>query len=124
MRLAYKLWLEDDEGKAFGEGPRRLLMMVDETGSLSGAAAAIGMSYNKAWHLIRRLEQVLGFRLLVRRAGGIAGGGSELTPQAHELLARYAAFTDEAHHHLLALYDTHFPAGSLFADKADRDLRD
>lgn len=118
MKLAYKLWL-DNEGKAFGEGPRRLLMLVDETGSLSQAAAAMGMSYNKAWNLVRQLEEALGFRLLLRRTGGSSGGGSELTPQARDLLARYSAFTDEAHQDLLALFDKHFPPGSVGADGTD-----
>ena len=112
MRVAYKVWLDND-GKAFGDGHARLLQLVEESGSLSRAAAAMGMSYTKAWHLVRQLEAVLGFKLLERRTGGAEGGGSRLTPLAQELLERYAALTAEAHALLLEAYARHFPPGAL-----------
>ena len=109
-RLRFKLWL-DSGGKAFGDGPFTLLSGVEQTGSLRKAAATMGMSYNKAWRLVREMERRLAFPLLERKVGGATGGGSLLTPEARDLLFRYAAFRREAGDLLAALFEKHFPAG-------------
>ena len=108
MRLAFKLWLADEEGKAFGPGPAQLLACVDETGSLRQAAAQLGMSYNKAWWNIKTMERRLGYSLLTRTVGGNSGGGSTLTPQGRDLLARYRALEAEAAEVLQDLCAKHF----------------
>jgi len=46
----------------FGQGPCRLLRCVEKTNSLHQAAHEMGMSYNKAWRLVRLMEERLGFR--------------------------------------------------------------
>ena len=107
MRLLHKMWL-DNRGKAFGNGPCELLLRVEKTGSLRKAAIELGMSYNKAWRLINILEKRLGFPLLVRKAGGKNGGGSEITGYARDLIARYKSFTQEASVLLDELYKKHF----------------
>jgi molybdate transport system regulatory protein len=88
MKVSYKIWL-DHRGKAFGEGPYRLLRKVEKTASLHQAAHQMGMSYSKAWRLVRTLEERLGFVLLERKVGGRSGGGSNVTPEAKDLLTRY-----------------------------------
>ncbi len=90
MKLAYKIWL-DYRGRAFGDGPARLLDGVEQTGSLRKAASELGMSYNKAWRILHAAEQRLGFALLDRSVGGSLGGGSHLTPRAQDLMTRYRA---------------------------------
>ena len=52
--------------KAFGPGIARLLEGVEELGSLRSSARRMGMSYNKAWHVVRECEGNLGFPLLIR----------------------------------------------------------
>lgn len=81
--------LGEDGGRVFGPGPRDLLRAVAATHSLSAAAAQVGMSYSKALRIVRSAERGLGMQLLERRIGGADGGGSRLTPQAEDLLARY-----------------------------------
>jgi molybdate transport system regulatory protein len=111
MRVVHKIWL-DDGGKAFGEGPYLLLVRVAETGSLRQAAAELDMSYNKAWHLVRGMEARLGFPLLERHVGGSAGGGSALTPEAQDLVARYEGLMRDVDAAVERLYRRHF--GDLF----------
>jgi molybdate transport system regulatory protein len=108
VKLAFKLWLTDEEGKAFGPGPAQLLACVDETGSLRQAAAQLRMSYNKAWWNIRTMEKRLGYSLLTRTVGGNAGGGSTLTPEGRDLLDRYRALEEEAAQVLGELVAKHF----------------
>jgi molybdate transport system regulatory protein len=107
MKLGYKIWI-DSEGKAFGEGPHRLLSLVEKTGSLHRAATEMHMSYRKAWLLVKAMEERLGFPLLERRVGGSAGGGSSLTGGARTLMSRYDAFHREAEETLEKLYRKHF----------------
>ena len=88
------LFLDDNGEKFFGEGPYRLLLKTEETGSLHKAAKSMDMAYSKAMKLIKHAEEVLGFSLLTRAAGGVSGGGSSLTKEGKEWIARYAAYRD------------------------------
>lgn len=63
--LTVRLYRQD---KSFGPGPMRLLRGVEEGGSLHQAAEAMGMSYSKAWTLLRKLEKEWGFTLLDRQS--------------------------------------------------------
>lgn len=107
MRLMYKMWL-DYGGRAFGDGPARLLSGVEQWGSLRRAAQELGMSYNKAWRILHAAEERLGFPLLERSVGGSLGGGSHLTAEARDLTARYRAVETEANELLEAVFQKHF----------------
>ena len=108
MNLTYKLWLDKD-GKAFGEGPCRLLKSIEKTGSLHQGAIEMGISYRKAWNILRDIESRLGFQLIERRTGGASGGGSNLTIVGRTLLERYEAFCEEAGEKLQEIFKKHFP---------------
>lgn len=69
----------------FGKGLIELCCLVQEKGSLNRAAREMGLSYSKAWHLVRNAENVLGVELL--RCKGAKG--SEVTLEAKELIASY-----------------------------------
>ena len=107
MKIAYKIWLENN-GKAFGEGPFQLLRMVVKKGSLLQAAKSLGMSYQKAWVVIHMCEERLDFALLERRIGGIAGGGSQVTEAGQEFLENYARFRQEAEKTLTETFQKYF----------------
>ncbi len=48
MKPALRVMLCDDAGERFfGEGPCRLLHLIEETGSLRSAAAQMGLSYSR-----------------------------------------------------------------------------
>ena len=70
------------QDKSFGPGPMRLLRGVEEGGSLHQAAEAMGMSYSKAWTLLRKLEKEWGFTLLDRQPGGPKAACVTCLPQA------------------------------------------
>lgn len=107
MRVAYRIWL-DNNGKAFGEGPYRLLKGIEKLGSLHQAAAEQHISYRKAWTMLRDIENKLGFKILERQVGGVSGGGSVLTPSAKSLVKRYERFRAEADKALERIYRKHF----------------
>ena len=84
--LSIRLFRDD---KCFGSGVAQLLRLVQQHHSLRGAAIAMGMAYSKAWTVMRRCEEELGFPLLVYATGGKNGGGATVTPEAERLLTAY-----------------------------------
>ncbi len=88
------IFLDDNEDRFFGEGPARLLHKIETEGSLRAAAFSMGMAYTKALKLLKHAEEVLGYPLTARSAGGKHGGGSKLTPEGKEWLKRYEAYRD------------------------------
>jgi molybdate transport system regulatory protein len=89
-----------------------LLRAVSDTGSLQRAARAAGYSYKGAWLLLETAGNLARAPLLERTSGGRGGGGSQLTPLAHTLLAawqelseRHARFLREQDRWLLAQPD-------------------
>ena len=110
MKPVTKIQICDDSGtKFFGEGPCRLLRLVEETGSLRSAAASIEMAYSKALKLIKQAESALGFPLTQRSVGGRDGGGSTLTAEGRAFLRQYEAFREDCIQANQALYDRYFP---------------
>ena len=107
MKIGYRVWL-DNNGKAFGKGPNELLRGVEATRSLRQAAAQMDMSYSKAWKLINDIENKLGFLLLERAVGGLAGGGSKLTPRAKELLNQYDRLEKDVQKAMVKIYRNRF----------------
>lgn len=114
MKPVTKIQFFDENGeKFFGEGPCRLLRLVEETGSLRSAAASMGMAYSKALKLIKQAEKALGFPLTQRSAGGRDGGGSTLTPEGRDFLHKYEAYRDACVQANRALYAQYFPGKTV-----------
>jgi molybdate transport system regulatory protein len=87
-----KLWVEKDGLIVFSDYRAQLLDHIARTGSISGGAERMGLSYRRAWGKIKEIERNLGTRLVQSEAGGPDGGRTELTPEGEEILARYRAF--------------------------------
>jgi molybdate transport system regulatory protein len=80
-----KVWIVDSRGEiVFGFGRYRILSAVERLGSLNAAARELKMSYKGLWSRIQATEQRLGWPLLIKDATG-----SQLTPEAEDLLKRY-----------------------------------
>jgi molybdate transport system regulatory protein len=107
MRVLYRVWL-DSNGKAFGEGPYRLLKGVEKLGSLHQAAMEMKMSYRKAWLTVNACEERLGFTLIDRQTGGTSGGGSRLTVKAKNFMKRYERFHKDVRDGIEKTYKKHF----------------
>jgi molybdate transport system regulatory protein len=109
MKLVYKIWLNNNDGRAFGEGPYRLLKGVELTGSLKKSAAVMGMAYSKARRVTECCERNLGFALLERKRGGPSGGGgSEVTAEAVGLMREYELIRAETEKAIAGAYKKHF----------------
>jgi molybdate transport system regulatory protein len=72
-----------------GPGKADLLEQVARTGSIAEAAAILGMSYMRAWTLIKTMQRCFKEPLLTAARGGAGHGGSELTKTGGQVLALY-----------------------------------
>jgi len=87
-RLSIRIHFEPS-GTALGPGMTQLLEHIAEHGSIRRAAAAMGMSYRKAWLLVQGMQKSFDGPLVTAEAGGVAGGGTELTELGNALLKLY-----------------------------------
>ncbi|KQU50937.1 hypothetical protein ASG72_14045 [Bosea sp. Leaf344] len=74
-----------------GPGKIDLLEAIEDTGSISAAGRAMGMSYRRAWLLIDSLNGMFRQPLVEAASGGAKGGGAALTPLGREVVAHYRA---------------------------------
>lgn len=97
MKPGFSLWIMSEDGnKVFGIGPYKLLLSIDKLGSLNKAAKETKISYTKARDILNRAEKELNIKLLEREVGGAKGGGSTLTDEAREIMAKYEQYREEA----------------------------
>ena len=95
-RLSIRIDFEGSE--AFGPGKARLLELIEEQGSIRGAAAAMNMSYRHAWLLLQAVEDTFGAPVINTATGGAKGGGAKLTDLGRTILARYRSIETQAAH--------------------------
>ncbi len=83
-------------GRMLGPGKVRLLELIDEVGSISGAGRALGMSYRRAWLLVDATNRCFRAPVVAARPGGKAGGGAALTTFGREVVAHFRAIERRA----------------------------
>ena len=93
----------DRKGPSFGKGAATLLHGIEENGSLNKTAKNLHMAYSKAWSMIKKVEEGLGFTLIER----YGARGSKLTEEGRAFLV---------------LYDKYEKKVENYAEKAFRDV--
>ena len=83
-------------GSRIGPGKIALLEAIHSTGSISGAARAIGMSYRRAWLLVEEINQTLREPAVTAETGGARGGGAVVTPVGEKVVGLYRAIELQA----------------------------
>ena len=114
-----KLTLRREED-FFGPGVCELLEKIRETGSIQAAAGRTGMSYSKAWKILKTAEEAMGTKLITRVSGGKNGGSSTLTAAGERVIGDFRAIEGKlasCAEELLREYDGSFiPAERAAAD--------
>lgn len=72
-----------------GPGKADLLQQIRDTGSISAAGRAMGMSYKRAWGLVEEMNAAFREPLVGSARGGPQGGGAWLTATGEAVLAHY-----------------------------------
>ena len=81
--------IDFNNGGHLGHGKVRLLELVDEQGSIAGAARRMGMSYRRAWLLCDEINRMFSEPAIRKSLGGRGGGRAELTDFGRGLVALY-----------------------------------
>lgn len=108
FHYSLNLRLISDE-KFFGPGIAILLKLISEHGSIRIAAKEMNMAYSKAWKILKKAEETLGFPLLNSQIGGKGGGGTTLTPECLDFLNTYLSFEKECYALTNQLFEKYFP---------------
>lgn len=74
---------------AIGPGKADLLEAIRDTGSIAAGGRRMGMSYKRAWELVRQLNAAFREPLVAPAKGGVRGGGATLTPLGGAVLDAY-----------------------------------
>ena len=82
-------WVFIDETKFFGPGRYELLEHIAETGSISRAATAMGLSYKKAWAMVDAMNTLGTSPYVVTQKGGTHGGGAIITETGKKVMGAY-----------------------------------
>jgi molybdate transport system regulatory protein len=111
FRVRSKTWLEVDGQPFLGDGRYRLLLAVQQNGSINAAAKALGISYRKAWAQLQSLEEISPVPLLERRTGGHGGGETRLTAEAIMLIQKFDSLRKQVNSAADRIYIECFSSG-------------
>lgn len=97
LQASGRIWLgEGAEGEAaLTESRLALLEKIAQTGSITQAGKAVGISYRTAWLTVDLLNGISDKPLVERTAGGKSGGGTRLTPEGEALVRKFRILRDE-----------------------------
>jgi molybdate transport system regulatory protein len=90
-----RIWLDGSEGTFLGHGRVALMEHIQETGSITKAAKAMGMSYRHAWRLIDSMNRQTPEPFVVTSAGGKGGGGAAVTEHGERAIKLFRKFDKE-----------------------------
>ena len=88
MRATVKVRLTNRK-PFFGPGMVTLLREIESLGSVREASEKTGISYSKAWSMIRDAEKESGQTLVERQPGGKFGGAANVSKAGKEMLEKY-----------------------------------
>lgn len=86
----------DDGTIVLGPGKADLLDAIARTGSIRAAASELGMSYMRAWTLVKTMNAVFRAPLVEKERGGADQGGAQLTPAGQKVLQLYRRIEEKA----------------------------
>ena len=88
-RAQFRLRISSGDDIAVGPGKIDLLLAIGETGSITAAARALGMSYRRAWLLVDTMNHCFRNAVVEAETGGVRGGGTRLTATGERVVQLY-----------------------------------
>jgi molybdate transport system regulatory protein len=95
VTLEGSLWFSKDQDRFLGGDRIALMEKIDEFGSITQAAKAVGISYKTAWEIVNHINNLSVVPLVDRATGGKGGGGASLTTAGHEMLEQFRVVQEE-----------------------------
>jgi molybdate transport system regulatory protein len=82
---------------ALGPGKAELLRGIDRRGSIALAAQDLGLSYMRAWTMLKTMKNCFRRPLVQVVRGGKKGGGARLTAEGKNILRLYDKMETQSH---------------------------
>lgn len=95
VELAGTLWFHKADRKFLGDDRITLLDRIDQFGSITKAAKAVGISYKTAWDAVNLMNNLADRPLVERTTGGKGGGGTRLTAEGKEVITKFRIIQEE-----------------------------
>jgi molybdate transport system regulatory protein len=89
LEIRAKAWITAGDETFLAYGRIVLLEKIRESGSISAAARAIGMSYRRAWWHVETMNRLAKSPLVETAVGGKGGGGTSLTAEGEAAVRLY-----------------------------------
>lgn len=97
----------------FNTRVKTLILLINETKSVRKACDRMGLSYGKAWDMLNKLEESLGYSIVIRKHGGKYGGRTELTEAGIRFLYTYEEYENRVLKYSQELFNKLFKEGHL-----------
>ena len=95
LSLTGELWFNRAEHKFLGGSRIDLLEKIDQLGSITKAAKAVGISYKTAWDAVNTNNNLSEKALVERLTGGKGGGGTTLTAEGKKVITQFNIVQEE-----------------------------
>jgi len=115
IALDGKVWMTVGGENLGGSNRVELLAAIAQSGSITAAARAVGLSYKAAWDAIDTMNNLAGEALVERVTGGKGGGGTRLTARGAQLVGNFRTI-EQVHNDFLQRLNRQ--AGALADDLA------
>jgi len=93
--ISGSLWLHRRQSEFLGGDRIALLEKIDELGSITKAAKAVGISYKTAWDAVNMINNLAEKPLVERLTGGKGGGGTSLTVEGKKIINQFRTIQEE-----------------------------
>jgi len=95
-RPSGRLWVENSEGETLMSWARATVLdRIENKGSLRAAAQSMGISYVKAWRLVKLMNSTFPKPLVKLNSGGSGGGGAKVTEEGKQASNAYWRLIEE-----------------------------
>lgn len=109
FNVTVRIRFNDGDTVVYGNGISKLLQLTDKHSSIHAAAKEMGISYPKALNIIKRAEEHFNEKLLVKKVGGVEGGGSKLTDFGKILVYQFKVLEQDVFNYTVQKTNEYFP---------------
>lgn len=89
------IWFQKAENCFLGGDRIALLEKIEQHGSITNAAKAVGISYKTAWQLVDMMNNLASRPLVERTIGGKGGGGTVVTDEGRKVIEQFRIVQEE-----------------------------
>ncbi len=87
--------VRNDGVRFLGATQTELIREIKQTGSLSGAAKKLKISYQHAWTMIAEMNRIAPQPIVSKQRGGANGGGACVSEYGERILLEYQIIEDQ-----------------------------